>query len=624
MAIDRSQLIKRIREIEGLSADERSSLLELLRTTPKYGLVWENKPEAVETQLETELPVLTEVKDRAIISNSDDAPNHILIEGDNLHALTALTYTHEGKVDVIYIDPPYNTGKKQGEGGFFYNDVFVDETDEFRHSKWLSFIARRLKIAKRLLSKKGVIFISIGDDEMAQLKVLCDQIFLSQNFIENYVWESTFRPDNSSPILRRNAEFVLCYAANKSAIPYFKGVASETEGMPSLTKGKEKVKTITFPAGSVHTTLPNGVYSKGVKPNGNNLTWELVENATVKDGIFISDVVLRGHSYWSTQKKILNELSEATEIWIKSESFVPYYKKSKKSENRPTKILPQEIVADYLSANTEIGNLFDEKVFNNPKPTTLIGFVINFTDNKNATILDFFAGSGTTLHATMQLNAEDSGRRQCILVTNNENGICENVTYERNRRVIKGYTTPKGVAVDGLTANTLRYYRTDFVPRRATASNIRKLVKAATDLLCIKNNIYTEKLHLDGNKLKPSALRYFADGNEQMLVIYDERSIAPVVEVLVAMPKPEKPIKVYVFSPNRYAFDDEFEDVADRVTLCALPAAIYDAYKRVLPKQKRQLIDPDAEHESTELDTDPEEVPLGGLFDAEREKGGEA
>lgn len=158
--MNRNELANKIRGIDGLTNDEKSALIELLRKQKKYGLVWEDKPEDVEERLRDELPVLIEDTGNAIISEDADAPNHILIEGDNLEALTALAYTHEGKIDVIYIDPPYNTGNKD----FVYNDRFVDKEDSYRHSKWLSFMSKRLRIAKRLLSDKGVIFISIDDN----------------------------------------------------------------------------------------------------------------------------------------------------------------------------------------------------------------------------------------------------------------------------------------------------------------------------------------------------------------------------------------------------------------------------------------------------------------------------
>lgn len=176
---DRANLIKRINTLEGLTDKERSALLGLLRENKTYGLVWEDNPEDVEERLRDELPILTEVPERAIISEDKDAPNHILIEGDNLEALATLAYTHEGKIDIIYIDPPYNTGNKD----FIYNDSYVDKEDSYRHSKWLSFMSRRLKIAKKLLSDCGVIFISIDDNELAQLRLICDEIFSNKNLV---------------------------------------------------------------------------------------------------------------------------------------------------------------------------------------------------------------------------------------------------------------------------------------------------------------------------------------------------------------------------------------------------------------------------------------------------------
>lgn len=172
--MNKNELANKIRGIDGLTNDEKSALIELLRKQKKYGLVWEDKPENVEERLREELPVLIEDTSKAIISEDADAPNHILIEGDNLEALTALAYTHEGKIDVIYIDPPYNTGKKDE---FKYNDKYVDAQDDYRHSKWLSFMSKRLRLAQKLLKKTGIIFISIDDNEVAQLKCICDEIF---------------------------------------------------------------------------------------------------------------------------------------------------------------------------------------------------------------------------------------------------------------------------------------------------------------------------------------------------------------------------------------------------------------------------------------------------------------
>lgn len=165
---DRANLIKRINTLEGLTDKERSALLGLLQEDKTYGLVWEDKPEDVEERLRDELPILTEVPERAIISEDKDAPNHFLIEGDNLEALATLAYTHEGKIDVIYIDPPYN----RGENDFKYNDKFIDKDNPFRHSLWLNFMCKRLKLAKKLLKDDGVIIIHIDEHEYNALNLL--------------------------------------------------------------------------------------------------------------------------------------------------------------------------------------------------------------------------------------------------------------------------------------------------------------------------------------------------------------------------------------------------------------------------------------------------------------------
>lgn len=218
-------------------------------------------------------------------------------------------------------------------------------------------------------------------------------------------------------------------------------------------------------------------------------------------------------------------------------------------------------------------------------------------------------------NAVMQLNAEDGGKRQCILCTNNENGICENVTYERNKRVINGYTKPNGEAVEGLHNNNLRYYRTDFVGRRRTPQNMRRLMLLSSDMLCIKENLYTEHDEFGGLETIKNGFRYFSNGKKQMLIIYNEEAIYDIVDALEAM-EVTSPIIVYVFSPGNDAWNSEFESVSDKVRLTALPTAIYNAYKRVLPKPKTTLLNPEEAPKEEKKETET-------LFDFD-EEGGEA
>lgn len=223
------------------------------------------------------------------------------------------------------------------------------------------------------------------------------------------------------------------------------------------------------------------------------------------------------------------------------------------------------------------------RAFETPKPSRLLKKIISYDLRKGAIVLDFFAGSGTTLQATMQLNAEDGGTRQCILVTNNENNICEEVTYERNRKVIQGYTNSKGVAVPGLTNNNLRYYQCDFVGRQPSLKNKRKLTCLATELLCIKEDCYEEQ------PLPFKQARLFANCKTQLLVIYDDHVIPDAVEFIKTQVNGII-IKVYVFSMGSDPYAEDFYEVSDKVELCALPDAIYKAYRDVLPKNKRHAL----------------------------------
>lgn len=600
---DRANLIKRINTLEGLTDKERSALLGLLRENKTYGLVWEDKPEDVEERLRNELPILTEVPERAIVSEDKDAPNHILIEGDNLEALATLAYTHEGKIDVIYIDPPYNTGNKD----FIYNDSYVDKEDSYRHSKWLSFMSRRLKIAKKLLSDRGVIFISIDDNEQAQLKLLCDEIFSPSNFVGTYFWKRTSTPPALSYKIRRKLEYVLCY--QKTDIPqrtYAQGYVDGGDA-PLLNSGNP-MGILQFPIGSVHFNLPDGVYSAK-----STYKMELLENVIVEHGININTFSARGHFKWG-QNNLEKEVSEGTYFLIKSLQFSPRFQKSTKATKVPSNIVDDEVgVGTNEDAQKEVEALNVD--FNYAKPISLISYLskMPFWNEKDITILDFFAGSGTTLHATMQLNAEDGGHRQCILVTNNENNICEEVTYKRNRRVIQGYTNAKGEEVSGLTKNNLRYYRTGFVGRSRSMQNMRKLVNLATDMLCIKENLYTEQNTFGGQKTYKGIFRYFDDGKKQMLVIYREEAIDELVDIIYDMDI-SQPIKVYVFSPSEDPWEGSFDDVSDKVELCALPQAIYNTYRRILPKKKDAVVMPEEDALAT---TEEEKEQFNGMLNFE-------
>ncbi len=609
--MNKKELYNKILQLDGLTNEEKSELLGLLRKQKKYGLVWEDKPEDVEERLREELPVLVEDTTKAIISTEVDAPNHILIEGDNLEALTALAYTHEGKIDVIYIDPPYNTGNKD----FVYNDQFVDKEDSYRHSKWLSFMNKRLRIAKQLLSEKGVIFISIDDNEQAQLKLLCDEVFGNDKLISNLIWQKKTGAADANGIATIT-EYILVYCQNPA---FAKTIFSYNKEAFDVKRYRYTDEFLEERGPFYYDSLDRGSiqYSDGLNygieapdgtmiyPNGrtsflnDGWTWKWSKEK-VKWGIdnkFIEIVPTKKKSNgWGVKYKIYLNVDNEGNIIEKS---VPY----------------KNLITGMLNADAanDIKSIFNSKAFSYAKPLDLILLLIKLINNRAAIILDFFAGSGTTLHATMQLNAEDSGKRKCILVTNNENNICEEVTYERNKRVINGYTTPKGEEVRGLKGNTLRYYRTSFVGRSRNMKNMRQLMNLSTDMLCIKEDLYTEQPVFGEQKTFKNVFRYFDNSKKRMMIIYREEAVQQLVK-LIQKADYEGKMLVYVFSPSEDPWEGEFEEVQDKVQLCALPQAIYNAYRRILPKKKEELITSD------KITTDNQENMSNGMLNFDEEE----
>ena len=581
--MNKKELYNRILQLDGLTNEEKSELLGLLRKQKKYGLVWEDKPEDVEKRLREELPILLEDPSKAIISTDTDATNHILIEGDNLEALTALSYTHEGKIDVIYIDPPYNTGNKD----FVYNDKFVDKEDSYRHSKWLSFMNKRLRIAKQLLSDKGVIFISIDENEVAPLRILGDEIFLPHNFVGQWNWFKSATPPALSKKIKRTVEYILCWQSSGND-DTFRGIQKVSKSNDPFTKPQNTFKTLIFPANSITCSQSSGTIKAGVYGT-NKFPNELLDDIIVINGKNSNPVRFKNRFIW-IQETLDENIHQGLYIEL-SKKGVLSYKRSNYNKEVPPNFIDSTVGVDTTeNAGRLLLEIFNnQKIFDYPKPVSLIKYLINFFERKNLNILDFFAGSGTTLHATMHLNAEDGGRRKCILVTNNENNICEEVTYERNKRVINGYITPKGEEVPGLTGNTLRYYRTSFVGRSRSMKNMRQLMSLSTDMLCIKEDLYTEQPKFGEQQTYKNVFRYFYNGKKRMMIIYKEEAVQLLVD-LIQKTDYEGKMRVYVFSPSEDPWEGEFEEVQDKVQLCALPQAIYNAYRRILPKKKDELI----------------------------------
>ena len=687
--MDKQSLLEKIKASEHLTPDERAYLTNLINTKKKYGLVWEDKPEDAEELLRTHLPVLMEVVEKRIVaspnpseggeketpsqlapiatppqpspkereqdhsaqtrqaelfdveestSNNIDtasfsppleglgevAPNHILIEGDNLHALTALTFTHEGKVDVMYFDPPYNTKNKD----FKYNDTYVDFEDSFRHSKWLSFMEKRLKIAKRLLSDKGVVFISIDDNEQAQLKMLCDEVFGVENFIGLLPTIMNLKGNQDQFCFAGTHEYTFVYTKSKSYFTpnsfnydleeleewdqddiglYKKGASLRATGAESNRVDRPLMFypiliDKTNNASTITEEEHNLIYDKSTKEFNDIHLSELIINYQ-KNGFEVLlpkvDTNNYGRWRWGFNKNTIKRL-EYDVIVTRTKNGISLNKKQRPDLGELPSKKPKSIFykPEYSSGNgtAQLKDIFENKLFNNPKPIDLIFDLITIGSGKNSTILDFFAGSGTTLHATMQLNAEDGGNRQCILVTNNENNICEEVTYVRNKRVIEGYTNAKGVQVAGLANNNLRYYRTEFVGSTKTEQNKRQLTQASTDLLCIKEDCYTEITEDKG--LNPLQCRIFTnDTGKYMAVVYHSRTqlevYAQLIGVIKSLENRTEKVKLYAFSPEKETLIDDFIEIEELIEAVPLPEAIYNAYRATfrtlkLDKQSRR------------------------------------
>lgn len=479
-------------------------------TSQKYGLVWEKHDEEVDIKMQTHIPVFTEDKDREICTVPGEKYN-FLLEGDNLHSLRLLEKTHKGKIDVIYIDPPYNTGNED----FIYNDRYVDSEDEYKHSLWLSFMEKRLQNSWQLLKEQGVIFISCDENEYANLKILCDTLFGEQNYIATYFWKKTETPPSLSNKVRRKYEYIVCYGNNVDSQHKFSQGLIDGGDAPLLNSGNPYKKVI-FPAGSVRFNVEDGVYK-----HSDDKKIHILDNVIVEGGTNSNELKAEGTWKWN-QDTINEEIKKGTYFIVKSNKFSIRYQRAEiDSVKIPQNNLNSDIgVGTNEEGAKELERIFGIKgIFDYAKPVSLIKFLIKMTNKHNdITILDFFAGSGTTGQAVMELNTEDDGTRKFILCTDNtknidavgdylhskgivaehpskslqkeykkwkneineyfinhhkefENtkeynlyGIAQRITYPRLKTYITGLRLDNSPYSEGVLTN-LKYYHTDFVSK---------------------------------------------------------------------------------------------------------------------------------------------------------------
>lgn len=594
--------------------------IEALENRKKYGLVWdeEREPEKVVQQCKAKLPILKEVKNKEI-KNGSDKPTHILIEGDNYHALSVLNYTHEKAIDVIYIDPPFNTGAKDWK----YNNNYVDENDAYRHSKWLSFMNNRLKIAKNLLKPDGVLICAIDDNEQVRLGLLLEYLF------HGYKTICVTIVHNPRGVQGKN--FASCHE-----YAYFVYPDDGDEYIGKQKREKESWRNLRDNGGeSLREDAQNCFYSIyaqdskivdfGDVPNDDfhpEQQSRLLDNGLIeiwpidgegierkwryaRDGVVNLVEKLRCKKYReSYQIQLLKDLDRYRTVWTGSRYD---------SNEYGSKLLNRIIDEDFPYPKS-LYNVRD----------CLYAVVQN---KKDAIVLDYFAGSGTTGHALLDINAEDGGNRQFMLVTNNENNIATDVCYPRMKKIINGYEdisnekelifeekltisklgrfqgiyedfeeamsnnepnfdelTPElknnvislfGIKnINGIRegyGGNLKYYKTDFVPASPTDRNKEKLTKQSVEMLCLREDTFDFVLEEHGFRIYKNHEKYTG-------IIFDQLDIP---DFKVTIKDYEKPISVYVFSLSDDDFAEEFEDMKDKVKVCSIPEAILRVYRRI-------------------------------------------
>jgi adenine-specific DNA-methyltransferase len=551
---------------EGWSKPDLIKEIKKLEKRKKYGIVWEDKSEDVAKRCQNELPVLEENTKREIKRDAEK-PFNILIEGDNYHTLSVLNYTHKGNIDVIYIDPPYNTGNKTWR----YNNNYVELEDSFRHSKWLSFMEKRLKLAKNVLKKTGSIVISIDHCELFNLGALCDEIFGENNRLGVVAVVHKSEGRNQEKFFSTSHEYMLVYAKNKNYV-HFKKALLDPKIKASFdredSKGKYKLKNYLRSGGGDHNlrkNKPHFFYPIYVNRDLKDITLEK------KKGYYeVLPITSSGQERtWKTIKKTFLKSLKNEEIVAEKDKRgkVQIFGKYREDKGQLIKTYWMDPKYHAIHHGTKVlENIMGSKLFDYPKSIYLVMDILKVMSSKNAVVLDFFAGSGTTAQSVLELNEEDGGNRKYILCTNNENKICEEVCYPRIKKVINGY---KGNG--GLKSN-LKYFRTDFVDAKPTDRNKRKLVDKSTEMLCLRENCFDEVK-------KGKQFRIFKNREKYLGIIYDDEGIDPFKKEIKRL---NKNFIVYVFSLDESAREEEFEDVISSVDLKPIPAVILNVYKRIL------------------------------------------
>jgi len=554
----------------------------------KYGLIWdkEKNKEDVVQQSEKSIPYLYQDLSKSILYS--DKLNNILIEGDNFHALTCLNYILKSTIDIIYIDPPYNTGEKD----FTYNDNYVDKEDGYRHSKWLNFMEKRLVLARELMKDDAILFLSIGDDEVNNIGLLLAKIFGEYNYI-GLLPRIGKKSGKTTATIAKNHDFLYIYAKNKNLVSFARQEIERDESKLEKDeyydeRGPFRLnQCLDYDSLTYSTSMDYPLEIDGViyYPGGSKEEWEkrqsgqhkkfdwtwrwspsLVEFG-LKNGFIVIKQGRRPRIYTKTYTNVSIEEVNGTYTIVKTEDSKSY---------QSIVFVDNQYSND--NAKKELSNLGLKDKFDFPKPSALIKTCIKMTGKTNPLVLDFFAGSGTTGQAVIELNKEDGGERRFILCTNNENNICEDVTYPRLKTVISG-VKPNGAKYGDENPTNLHYFKTAFIENHKNSDQAKySLVEKVDGLLCILEDIFIEE---DRN----SYSSHFRDGSRHLFIYNDYYSEGSFAEFKKRVIESKGEKIVYVYSSDNNVDTSLFAGFD--VTVKPIPSKIYEIYREIVEGIKR-------------------------------------
>lgn len=542
------------------------------------GLVFEDKQEDIVEQSKLQVPVLKEIiKHRLDLSG--EYPSNLMIEGDNYLALSVLNYTHKKSIDLIYIDPPFNTGAREWK----YNNDYVASEDAYRHSKWLSFMNHRLRISKDLLKDSGFIVCAIDHYELFTLGVLMDKIFGEQNRIG--IVTVVHKPEGRqfANFLSPSNEFMLIYARNRQIASFRKVVLDEKkkeEFKFSDGKGNYKLKNfirLTDGKYSLRKNKPKGFFPIYVSDDLKHFSLE--EKTGFEKTLPITDKGVE--RVWKTSgSTFMGKVREDAIIAKKEHGKIVIYEKLRPSQVFVTHWIKKDYHGYHYGTKILEDILGSAKQFEFPKSLNLITDIVNLMTNEEAVILDFFAGSGTTGHAVLEMNKVDGGNRKFILCTNNENnnggngGIAESVCYPRIKAVINGYKNKKGEKVTALPSN-LFYYKTDLVD----IENIHKvpddakirITYQAGEMIAVRE----DALH----EVEKNDWWQIFEGNGKLVAVYFKESKAKLATLITKLEKKSLPTALYIFSWGKSEYKGEYS--TENIRIEDIPEPLIEVYKEL-------------------------------------------